>query len=87
MWAQKQRKNCFGRRKIDEKADEEKEKRFDWKRKIRPRHSTKKTLPFILTTNRTTEINQTAKETKITQQQPTTLHKTPKPRAQSKSGS
>ena len=57
-------------------------------RKIRQRHSTKKkTLPFILTTNRTTEINQTAKETKITQQQPTTLHKTPKPRAQSKSGS
>ena len=23
MWAQKQRKNCFGRRKIYEKADEE----------------------------------------------------------------
>jgi len=37
LWAQKQRKNCFGRRKIYEKADEEnkKEKRFDWKRKIK----------------------------------------------------
>jgi len=56
-------------------------------RKIRQRHSTKKTLAFLLTTNRTTELNQTGKQTKMTQQQPTTLHKTPKPRAQSKSGS
>jgi len=51
LWAQKQRKNCFGRRKIDEKADEEKEKRFDWKRKIK---------------NKTKGFNKITKEAQIT---------------------